>query len=976
MEREPRPDRLPASKHDPTDPATARARAAEAELRTETATYEGVRRVIANSGAAAERAAERRANRQGESAGVEKPDERRRLGVRVDRQRAAEAVALARIEFARIELAAATEAAESAAAEDVRRANELAAVVAQQNAENAKVAGRVSRALGIAESQQGAPLPAEVEAAVVELARIVGAITETRRDGRLTVTIGERPLVDRGSVNGLELHELIEVSPSDGARGGTDRNPRTPEPSGRSLEVVWPHGRVVEGLGGTLAGHLTASNTLLPQVALVVEEIATVARAEAALAADTPASAGGDPLGTGVMPAAATAAHGSPELAPPSASDLLDELAASLTAASTEAARRYDVASAVAAITAGPPAGFFAAVVAAAGEVAPAGGTQIAARASQQMVSDLQHLSELTAGVQNSAWGLAKNTPFVPIRVTSSEPTLVRVDTPWPSAGLLPTGSAATGSGSVTGSGPVSTAGPTEAGGFDPDAIASPLQLHLSVVSVAHGDVVMSRGGVPAGVDIAGGLPVSLVIGTSAPAAHPGEAPGAGSLVGEVTVPAPVTIGAVAEAINAGVAPLQGAPAGQVSAGVQHGADGLTHLIMESDDGAAWLAARRADGTSRDVLGGFSLLAPRTDSLVVSTGSGLGWTGISEDREIEGPLPGLGLTLLPGSEGSQVTLTVEPALDEVTDAVDEFVRTLSGVLVATGTVEAEAGTGASAAARPGPSAGAAAASLTDTSFTDTGTGSVDALASPNAAGAGSVAPSIEGTGSPQGAVPAAAIATDAADDATAPAIDTGTTADRHVTASAAPPTTPQASAPTSPASPPVPPTPLGTDPAIMDLAAAFMAAISGVAGPPGASSGPGASTALAGGAGTQLAAGASAIPGLTLDVAESGRRRLVFDREAFARAVSDEPTATRTAVRAAAAEAAGAAREALDGRIGLFAVRLHDELTAARRTDVRSNAPEWGQEQREIEAGRRAEALSQLLERLDAESKWLGGHLA
>lgn len=162
----------------------------------------------------------------------------------------------------------------------------------------------------------------------------------------------------------------------------------------------------------------------------------------------------------------------------------------------------------------------------------------------------------------------------------------------------------------------------------------------------------------------------------------------------------------------------------------------------------------------------------------------------------------------------------------------------------------------------------------------------------------------------------------------------------------------------------------------MNLAAAFAAAISGAPGAGMMASG-GSGALAAGSSGALLAAaGAAGIPGLSVEAVESGRRRLAFDREMFARALADEPSGTRSAVRAAASEVATVAREALDGRVGLLAVRLHTELTAVREVDIQSASPEWDKEQREIEATRRADALTALLDRLDAEADWLGGHLS
>lgn len=963
-QRAERAERVPDStKADPTDATTARARAAEAELRAETAAYDGVRQAIANSGAAADRASERRAAaRQAESASVDEPDDRRRRGVRAGRERAAEAVALARIEAARAGVAAAAEQAQAAAAEDVRRANELAAQVAQENARQSGV-----RALDVAARR----LDPEIAAAVVELARIVGGVTEADAQGRLTVKVGDRALVDRGGVHALELRQVTGDAAAD-----TDR--------GRAA-VVWPNRRVAD-IGGALAGRLSAANTLLPQVSLVVDEIATVARAEAALAAGTLVSEGAttpppaDPV-SAVSPApapdpataSAADATGSPGAAVPSAivvptaSDLLDELGASLTAATVESARRQDVASAVAAIAAGPPAAFFAAVVAAAGETAPAQPVQIVQRASQQLISDLQQLTGAVETALHSAQGLAENTPFVPVRVTSSDPALVRVDTPWPSAGSMTGSVTRTMAGSVTGVNEAAetatvttatTAAATATGetagtaAFDPDAIVDPLTLQLSVVSVAHGDVVMSRGGVRAGQDLTGGQPLPLVLGTSAPAAQPGEAPGAARVIGEVTVGAPATLQAVADAVNA----LAAETGNGVSAGVQTGPKGLAHLIMESGDGSAWAAARLPDGTARDILGGFTLLAPHTDSLAVATGTGLAWTGISQDRSIDGPLPGLGLTLQPGSEGHQVGLTITPATGEVTDSVDALVSSVRDVLVAAGVAEPAAE--ASALSATSPTAAAATAAAGAGQAVNTGTGVEADIAAthagPNPAG------SVDGTpGAPVSMPTPSGTAT-----ATPEAMQAATPA------ASAPAVTGVAAAPANSAATPA------ADPAIMDLAAAFAAAISGVGTSGGATGATGASTALASGAGTNLIPGVSAIPGLSVDVAESGRRRLAFDREAFARALADEPSGTRNAVRAVAAEVAAVAKEPLDGRVGLLAVRLHTELTAAREIDVRSNPPEWGREQREIEAARRSDALSALLDRLDAESEWLGRHLS
>ena len=644
----------------------------------------------------------------------------------------------------------------------------------------------------------------------------------------------------------------------------------------------------------------------------------------------------------------------------PTASDLLDELGASLTAATAESARRQDVASAVAAITAGPPAAFFAAVVASAGEAAPAEPVQIVQRASQQLISDLQQLTGAVETALHSAEGLARNTPFVPVRVTSSDPTLVSVDTPWPSSGPVSgtTGTAGTtpGTSGTTATGAV--AEPTGAVAFDPDAITAPLTLQLSVVSVAHGDVVMSRGGVRAGQDITGGQPLSLVVGTSAPAAQQGEVPGAATVIGEVTVGAPVTLQAVADAVNA----LAAETGNGVGAGVQTGPKGLAHLIMESSAGAAWAAARLPDGTSRDILGGFTLLAPHTDSLAVATGAGLAWTGISQDRGIDGPLPGLGLTLQPGSEGRQVGLTVTPATGEVTDSVDALVSSVRDVLVAAGVAESGAEPPVAFTTSPAVVAGSPVA-MSQAGATDaTGaTGAEQAVTISTGAGidTGTVRPGQNPLGGIDGALGVA---------------------EPHVAGGGAAPSLtetapPEAMQPTTPATRTPAATPTA-DPAIMDLAAAFAAAISGVGTTGGTAGVAGASTALAAGAGTNLIPGLAAIPGLTVDVAESGRRRIAFDREAFARALADEPSGTRNAVRAVAAEVAAVAKEPLDGRVGLLAVRLHTELTASREFDVRSNPPEWGREQREIEAARRSDALTALLDRLDAESEWLGRHLS
>lgn len=982
-EAPPRKERVPdSSKAEPTDASTARARAAEAELRAETAAYQGVKQAIDNSGAASERAAERReaARKHEQATETDEPDDRRRRDIRALRERTAEAIALARIENARAGVAAAADEAHAAAAEDVRRANELAARIA---AENARQGG--SRALDATAGQTA--LDPEVAAAAVELARTVGAITERATDGRLTVTVGDRALVDRAGVHPLELRH---VDPADtaarsqdglarifgGGRGqsadAASTAPRNGADTAARLEAVWPNRRVADGVGGALAGHLSAVNTVISQVAVVVDEIATVARAEAAMASltssaqplvdraaaagvagaagttagvdDSTALAGGGSLSGSATPVAganltgaqvAQAASGAP-----TASDLLDELGTSLGAAAADSARRQDVASAVAAITAGPPTAFFAAVVASTGETAPASPVQIAQRASQQFVSDLQQLTASATATEESATGLAVNTPFVPVRVTSSDPSLVRVDTPWPTPG--PVGSA--------------PAEQVPALPFDADAIASPLSLELSVVSVAHGNVVMSRGGVAPHQDLANGGPLSLVFGTSA-SAQPGAAAEPAVVVGEVTVPAPVTLEAVAETINALTAESGatsggggiGGVGGTVSAGVQQGANGSAHLILESAQGAAWAAARLPDGTSRDILGGFSLLAPQTDSLVISTSAGIGWTGISSDRSLDGPLPGLGLTLQPGSEGQQVTLTLTPATGEVTDSVDELVAGLRSTLAAAGAAEA------------GPSGGSAAGALSAAAgFTGAtvAVGDVAALASgtPNAPGAAASPASATGSPSP-------------ADNFGLP------TADGH-SAGAAPAV--PASDPLAVVAASAQVTPLAGDPAIMDLAAAFVAAISGVKSPDATGTGgaaAGASTALAVGAGTQMAA-AAGIPGLSVDVSAAGLRRIAFDREEFARALADEPSGTRSAVRAAAAEVAGVAREALDGRVGLLAVRLHTELTAAREVDIQSAAPDWGKEQREIEATRRADALTALLDRLHAESKWLGGQLA
>ncbi len=112
------------------------------------------------------------------------------------------------------------------------------------------------------------------------------------------------------------------------------------------------------------------------------------------------------------------------------------------------------------------------------------------------------------------------------------------------------------------------------------------------------------------------------------------------------------------------------------------------------------------------------------------------------------------------------------------------------------------------------------------------------------------------------------------------------------------------------------------------------------------------------------------VPGARVD-----RERLTFDRMAFVRAVSEDPVGTEAAVRAGARELANLARDSVDPRLGVLALRIGGELRGVRGQSAgRTDAGER-MGHREQARGRHGEALRSLLDHLDDERSWLGSHL-
>lgn len=997
-----RTERVPDStRTPPTDEPSARARAQEGNLRVRTATYEGVQEVIDSAGNSVARAAQ-----DGEAASERSRERDRTLAVRShldisrdvgDRRaqmlaeeeaRAHEAALAERLALVKEGLARLADDARLAAVQDVRLANEAAAAVDREN-----------RRRHTSEAMRGGTFsPTEVSPEVAEvlddLARRVGAVPAIKGDGTIVVEVGERPLVDRRGVHPLEVNVASDETAEQNGRTGHQNTTDTTDSGGLAhpressrgssldsrLTVQWPDGRAVVGLDGTVGGLVDTANDMIPQVARVVDNIATVARAEA-LAAERENGAAATVDATAVGAASPTASpSGFRGTAAPSAADLLGELSASVRQLTSETSVRHDVAASVYAIRQGPPAAFYAAVVARANsEVSVTGPLDVAVTAGQQIVSDLQQLQDATETASRVAENVATTGPFVPLRVASSEPGLLRVNNTAPQVTVA--------SGSTEPVGPVSER--LVAGRWpDLDALVEPLSLDLKVVSVARGLLAMSRAGLPGGSDISAGQNVSLAVGVQA--ADGGEVPGAP--VARLVLSPPVTIESIVDGVNDAAA-----EAGlDVHAGARTASDGLAHLVLESNDGIGWVAAPRGDGTGADILGGFAPVAPRTETFVMSTTPGLPWSAVSDSATVEGPLPGLSFSLSAEAAGRQVTLLASPQVEELVGGVENFVG-------AVGAVIDSVHDGAAVPARAAGLASGGDSQLGQVTGQGAATAHADTLAPEAALDEASALPADVATTSPsptaqpeaqvlrQGALAAAAAAAYGVErppvERREPAsatlgAQTGRTGATTVTSTTPGGTTPDAVSEKVIASPvvpsveevalgssagasPKPSSPLSTEPEVSALTASMAAAISGVPGDGAETSVATSSAASTGGPAV------AAVPGVMVYLDDASRRWVAFDREAFTAALREDPAGTRTAVRLAAAEVATNTKETLDGRLGFLAVRLDQEIAASRRTDVKAASPQWDHEEREELLQRRVDVLTALLTNLESEEVWL-----
>ncbi|STD11117.1 Uncharacterised protein [Dermatophilus congolensis] len=888
-----RADRVPDStRSGPDDERTAAARAAQARAAVNRATYEGVASVIDETGNSAAAQETENADAVAARSRNEESSNRRRALLNDQAQRAERAVLMERLDAIRTGLAASRALEVDAAVSDIDLANLAARTIAAANAT----------------ARPGVDLTQETLDSMTTLTRTTGAISRIQPDGTVYVELDGHSVVERNRSSALAL-----------VPGEASEQPDAGEESPQPVpKIVWPSGRQAH-IGGTVAGHLEAVSKTLPEVTRTITAIATVASAEAYLG-DTAIPA---------LPQELSDLDVSASTSIPRAADLLEHVAASVKQNAREMALQHEVATAVTAITAGPPASFYAAVMATASASGVTGPAQLIAEASQTGVSDLQALQSQVQAATDSAASLA-TAPFIPVHVASSDPALVRVNTPWP-AEPVPEGS----------SGPT---GPVAEGGIsstwpDLDILTTPLSLELNVIEVARGEVAISRMGVPASFDLSGGQP--LTVGMTMPGGQ-GDATGAQNS-GQVsaTVPPPVTIENLAGVMN-GLADAAGLP---VETSARTVADGYVHLVVESAAGMPRVSLSAGAGPGSEALGGLDWFAPRTETLVMSNTPGLAWSAVSNTSTVQGPVPGLTMSLSRTAAGERVTLLLSPDLEAAADAMEHLVSKVDGVVQAG--MYGTAGVAITPDVEvPQPVVGQAPV---QEELAPMGEASVIDAVRMQARQAGKLAAAY-GADPPVGFFSVVPVQPEAVG-AAAVAVGTSAVPEAEVEAVLGRSTASSDSAAKSLSA-------FADNPKVSELVQAIsagLAAIPGVSVPPSG----------------VVAFDEADIQGR--DVVGVARRRVALDRAAFVQALEEDPAGTRAAVRTAAAEIAAAGRESLDGRVGLFAVRLAGETALARQAQAATASAHWDRDGREAGENRLSVALTGLLDRLTNESAWLQG---
>ena len=177
------------------------------------------------------------------------------------------------------------------------------ALVDQTNALAANVADLNKRILDITiAGGQANELADQRDAAITQLAGLVGATTQTRDNGQVDVYVGGNALVFGGASHALALAGAQDFSQTAGY--ATDGTVITPHPDDVHLEWADKPGQVVTPTGGSVAGQLTVlasaatdgsgTGGILAEAALRLDEVATTLATQVNALHETAYTVGGD----------------------------------------------------------------------------------------------------------------------------------------------------------------------------------------------------------------------------------------------------------------------------------------------------------------------------------------------------------------------------------------------------------------------------------------------------------------------------------------------------------------------------------------------------------------------------------------------------------------------------------------------------------------------------------------------------------